>query len=218
MVITWVLLGASAALAEEGDAQLALDAMVAEAPGCVEARDTCLGLDVFVAFEEGVPVVDAAWLSAQLSETARHYEPLSVSFEVAKIAPLPETFTEIDTRKQRNRLGREAYTEGTLQVYIVKRLANVDDPGDIYGVHWRDRGNMSNTWVILSSVAWKSTLSHEIGHFFELPHSKYDISIMNKTPRADPPAKERTFHKKELRKMRKNLAEKLESGRLVPRT
>jgi len=41
-------------------------------------------------------------------------------------------------------------------------------------------------------------LAHELGHFFGLPHSKYPVSIMNKTPRDDPPHAERGFHAKEL--------------------
>lgn len=198
--------------------QAALDALADGSPTCTEERDTCVGLDVYIAFnEDGTPVVDAEWLKGHIAATHHHFEPISVSFEIASIHALPEKYTEIDTRKQRNRLGRKGYAEGTLQIYIVKRLANVDEPGDIWGVHWRDRGEMEHSWVIVSSVAWANTLSHEIGHFLSLPHSEYAISIMNKSARAEPPPGERTFHKKELKKMRKDLKSKLKSKRIVHR-
>lgn len=61
----------------------------------------------------------------------------------------------------------------------------------------------------MSTQAWEHTLAHEVGHLFGLPHSTYDISIMNKTPRDEPPYDARTFHQDELAKMKLRLRQLL---------
>ena len=48
-------------------------------------------------------------------------------------------------------------------------------------------------WIILSRIARAKVLAHELGHYFDLPHSKYPESIMNKKPRKTPPMAKRGF-------------------------
>lgn len=81
-----------------------------------------------------------------------------------------------------------------------------------YGVTWWTTDDRK--LIILLTQAWERTLAHELGHFFGLPHSKYAISIMNKTPREEPPLEERTFHEKELAKMKPPLRQLLRNKTL----
>jgi len=61
-------------------------------------------------------------------------------------------------------------------------------------------------------------LSHELGHFFGLPHSEFDISLMNKTVRLTPLVSELTFAEPEVVHMRKHRDRMLASKMLLART
>ena len=104
-------------------------------------------------------------------------------------------------------------------MFVVGRLADVDVAGDeIRGVHWRLRGDRARRWVILSKIARSLVLTHELGHFFGLPHSSHDISVMNKTPRPPPPdGAALSFAAPEFARMRKRRDRMLGDGMLVDR-
>jgi len=178
-----------------------LDAIADLAPACPSER-TCIGIHLHVVVTDGEAVQSATWVATQLEEANRHFEPVGVGFELAAVDALPDSFADIDTRDDRDRLGATRYSRGVVHVFVVRRLSNVDEEGVIRGVHWRWRKKTSARWVILSSIAPSTVLAHELGHFFGLPHSTWDVSIMNKTPRAEPPAAERTFHSAEVRVMK----------------
>ena len=89
-----------------------------------------------------------------------------------------------------------------IHVFVVGRLADVDEDGAIaYGVTWHTSDD-DRKYVIVSAQALERTLAHELGHFFGLPHSSYAISIMNKSDRAEPPVEQRTFADEEIAAMR----------------
>ena len=132
------------------------------------------------------------------------------------VEPLAAAHRDIVSRLDRDKLGRPHFSRGVVHVFVVGSLADVDGPGEIRGVHWRDRANTARRWVILSSIAGSLTLTHELGHFFSLPHSRYAGSLMNKQP-GGPPFAERRFHAKEAAKMRRAKAAMIGDGTLVPR-
>jgi hypothetical protein len=87
-------------------------------------------------------------------------------------------------------------------VFLVGPVDDVDVAGNfVFGVTWRARRS-DRKYIILSAAALERTLAHELGHVFGLPHSTYAISIMNKTPRDQPPVDERTFADEEIAAMR----------------
>ena len=142
---------------------------------------------------------------------------VEATFEIVAVDALEGDKREIVSRQDRDRLGRPHFSRGLIHVFVVGSLANVDDPGEIRGVHWRDRSNTARRWVILSSIAGAMTLTHELGHFFSLPHSRYENSLMNKRP-GGLPFSERGFHPREAQRMRRAKKTMLKDGSLKART
>jgi hypothetical protein len=136
---------------------------------------------------------------AQIEQADRHFALIDTSLEVVAADAVPASELEIDTRDERDALGHDRFTRGVVHVFVVGRLADVDIAGqEIRGVHWRERADRTHRWVILSKIAGSLVLSHELGHFFGLPHSTYDISLMNKTVRLTPIVTELTFAEPEV--------------------
>ena len=140
---------------------------------------------------------DHSWLQAQLKEAQALFAQIGVCFNYSMDLPLPKSESIMKTRTQRTRLGRTKgrLYKGKIDLFIVNKLADVDVPNtEIRGVHWRDpKDRKGKRWIILSRIARAKVLAHELGHYFDLPHSKYPESIMNKKPRNLPPMSKRGF-------------------------
>ncbi len=172
-----------------------LDDVRAVAAPCPVEVDHCFGLVVHVASAEVGLVQEPTWIADQVATANRLFAPAGIGFTIADVRALAADHATIETRADRHRLGRKRVTRGTIHVFVVGRLANVDEPGDINGVHWRSG---KQRWIILAAKAWELTLGHELGHFFGRPHSDVAASIMNTTPRTEPPRAERGFQPDEL--------------------
>ena len=198
-------------------ADTGLEAFAQKAPRCPDGVRWCFGIDLHLLVRDAGPCQTPSWVADQLQEANRHFGPAGVGFELSRVRKLSPKNAEIETRTQRDRLGRKRFRRGTIQVYLVARIANVDDPGDIRGVHWRDRAARHRRWVILSRIAPGYVLAHELGHYFGLPHSRYPISIMNKQPRSDPPFETWTFAAPELSRIRAHARRYGRAGKLARR-
>lgn len=134
---------------------------------------------VSVASESGKPVRDDAWIDAQLAEAERLFGPRGVHLKKAAQRPLDERFARLETRKDRDAL-RAELQKGVINVMIVASLRDVDDPR-LYrmGVHWSPVAKPRVHYVIVARDAWESTMAHEIGHFFGLPHSAKRNNLMS---------------------------------------
>lgn len=196
------------------NALTAAPACPSAAPGSEAPPPRCIGLRIHHAV--ALDPDTRAWLDLQLSEANRLFAPADLAFTVSELVALPDHHREVRTRQDRDALGHDRFATGTIDVYLVAYLGDVDLPGqEIRGVHWRSRRDRSRRFVIVSTISPPKVLAHELGHFFGLPHSRYPESIMNKAPRASPPYEERRFADRELERMRSRAKELLRSGALT---
>lgn len=188
-----------------------VEALAKNAPGC-ESRPTCLGLALHVAEDDKGPVAKSEWLHAQIATANRHFAKLDVGFKVISIDALPKSAMRIDDATERTSLG--TLVKGpVIHVFVTGKLDDIDLKGKTtLGVAWRAG---VTKFVILSTEGFDRVLAHELGHVFWLPHSTYEISIMNKTPREKPPWNSRRFADEEFRAMKPKIAAMLKSGALV---
>ncbi len=188
---------------------------------CPAKAKFCFGLAVHIVTSdgtrEGEPVQTPVWLHDQIAHANRLFAVISVGFEVASADTLASEVGDVQTRSDRDQLGRHVFSTGVVHVFVVKLLADVDIAGEVIrGVHWRYRPDVTKRWVILSSIASFTVMAHELGHFFGLPHSKYEVSIMNKSPR-DLPWPDRVFAKPEVEITGRRTSEMLADGSLKNR-
>jgi hypothetical protein len=161
-------------------------------PRCDPVARHCFGLHLYVAGPADAPVVGHAWLALQLREANRLFAPSGIGFEVEAVDRPAEDRTRVHDKTARDALGRERYARGTIHVFVVERLDDVDVEGEeIRGVHWRDRADRSRRWIILSGIAPQLVLAHELGHYFGLAHSRERGSVMSKAPNDPTPYLER---------------------------
>ncbi|MBL9107181.1 MAG: matrixin family metalloprotease [Myxococcales bacterium] len=187
-----------------------------DTPRCDPARAHCFGIHLHIVQTADGPVQTAEWVSEQLTHVHKHFALIDTGLEIVAVDSLSAKELDIDDRDERDALGHDRFTRGVAHVFVVGRLADVDIAGnDIQGVHWRERADRSRRWVILARRASPLVLSHELGHFFGLRHSTYDISLMNKTVR--PIAGELTFAEPEVAIMRKHRDRMLKSKMLLER-
>ncbi len=177
-----------------------LASVIATTPACDTARATCIGLRLHVPVNDAGPIAKPEWIERQVATANEHFASLDVAFQIVGVEPLPPSAERVEDREERTSFGR--LTKGrVIDVFITGHLDDIDTAGAMaFGVTWWVTGDKK--LVIVSTQAFERTLTHELGHVFGLPHSKYDISIMNKTKREQPPVEDRTFHAKELAKMK----------------
>ncbi len=182
--------------------------LASAAPRCDAARARCVELRLHIVVTDDTPVAPPELFAAQLAAANTHFAATDIAFLLAGVDALPASARDIVTRRDRNALGagKDRLGGGVIHIFLVGSLEDVDVPGEARnGVAWRKSGD-PRKYVILSSGARPLTLAHELGHVFGLPHSTYPISIMNKTPRAEPPMEQRTFAPEELPVIRKTAA------------
>lgn len=195
-----------------------LGAYIQGTPRCDPARAHCFGIHLHLVATADGPVQTVEWVREQVEQADRHFSLIDTNLEVIAVDTVPASELEIDTRDERDALGHDRFTRGVVHVFVVGRLADVDVEGqEIRGVHWRERADRTRRWVILSKIAGSLVLSHELGHFFGLPHSTHDISLMNKTVRLTPLVTELTFAEPEVLRMRKHRDRMLASKMLLQR-
>lgn len=216
LAVTALVLSAAPLAASDPAADAALSPLLAAAPKCPAGVKACVGLVVHAVVTGEKPVQSAEWLAVQLSEANRHFAPAGIGFELQRLERLPPDMAFVRTREDRDRAGRDRYSRRVIHVLLVERLLDVDQPGEIRGVHWRDRARRSHRWVFLASIAPEWVLAHELGHFFGLPHSRHPESIMNKTPRTTPDPATWSFAAAEYRRIEYRLRHMLRSKELVP--
>jgi hypothetical protein len=130
------------------------------------------------------PVVGSAWIDRITARASALFAPAGVSFTVARqvrhTAPGPDILTVAD----RHALAQHAPADGTIHVFVARRVADKDEPGAwIRGVHWRYGGTArrlrGRRYIIISGAsAADDTPAHELGHYFGLSHTKAATNLM----------------------------------------
>jgi len=141
-----------------------------------------LALSITVAREGDDPVVDDAWIDAQVRVANEIFAPTGVSFRVVERHTMDGSHARLEDRVDRHVLGRTLHP-GRIDVFLVRSLRDVDEPSRMrQGVHWRPRGEEYPPrahFVIVSSVAGPTVLAHELGHYFGNRHSPTPGNIMS---------------------------------------
>ncbi len=158
----------------------ALALLVATAARAQQAPLPTFPLALAVAVgQTGAPVVDDAWITAEIAQANAIFAPAGVSFEERSRRALDARFAQLETRADRHALGAEM-SASHVNVFVVLSLRDVDDPTQLRrGVHWRPVGMPGAHFVVVSSIAGPDVLAHELGHFFGNPHSDTPNDVMS---------------------------------------
>lgn len=135
-------------------------------------------LSVAVALRDGAPVRDDAWIDEQIADANRLYAPMGVAFRRQSAPALPERHAEVHTQGDRDGFASLA-GERRIDVFLVAALEDVDEPGRMRkGVCWTSRPDKKR-YIVLSAIAPRTVLAHELGHFFGNPHVTTEDNVMS---------------------------------------
>jgi hypothetical protein len=166
-----------------------------------------LPLTVHLAVDGENPVAEREWIDAFIERANQLYAPVDVSFKVAKTPTFETPGPEITKVAERHALAEYAEPDGSIHIFIVRRLADKKIPDKwISGVHWRYKGKnrklKGRRYIILSRQAVRvDTPAHELGHYFGLGHVKNSKSLMKPIPRDQ----DASLLKWQIRRVRKRL-------------
>jgi hypothetical protein len=188
-------------------------AMWISAPANTRASATIvLPLAFHVAQENGQPIVSEVFLRERLDRANQIFQRYGVMFvETSTPTALAARHALIATRAQRDALGSHV-EHGAIHCFVVRALIDVDEPPKPRrGVHWRSRIGLRQRYVILSSIAERDVLAHELGHYLgNRSHSDVRGNLMSYTRGDGLPFLDGT----QLVRMRARIALLLRSGAL----
>lgn len=128
--------------------------------------------------ESGQPVVPDAWIEERIDAANALFAPARIHFSLNEIRSMDASHALLEDRAARHSLAPFAQSE-VVNVFVVQALRDVDAEGFRMGVHWRGTRPRGVHYVIISATAARTTLAHELGHFFGNPHSPTPNNIMS---------------------------------------
>lgn len=136
-------------------------------------------LSIAVATADGAPAQTDAWIDDQIAETQRLYNGFGIYFTKAEVRTIDGRFASLENRRDRDALATQL-KKGYLNVFIVSSLRDVDDPKLFrMGVHWAPNGDLKRQYCIVAASARRTTMAHEIGHYFGLQHTQTADNLMS---------------------------------------
>ncbi len=154
-----------------------------------EAEIPTLPLALHVARTDGHPVVDAAWIEAEIAVAEQLFSVHGVHFKkVTERAleaqdeaspPANSPHARLESRADRDALAAELDAK-VVNVFLVDSLRDVDDTS-LYrmGMCWQNRAHVEQRYVVVAATARPSVLAHELGHYFGNPHSTVMNNLMS---------------------------------------
>ena len=164
-------------------------------------------LTIHLAVDGEETVAGSEWIDAFVERANELYAPVDVSFKVTGTPTFDSPGPEITKVAERHALAEFAEPDGSIHIFIVRRLADKSIPDKwISGVHWRYQGKnhkwRGRRYIILSRQAVRvDTPAHELGHYFGLGHVKNSKSLMKPIPRD----RDAELLKWQIRRVRKRL-------------
>ncbi|MEZ4453174.1 MAG: hypothetical protein R3B09_27175 [Nannocystaceae bacterium] len=142
-------------------------------------------LTIHIAAAGEDPVATMRRLQQAIDRANEALRPYEIEVTIREIRVMPTGFDSITRRRDRRRIAHYAPVDGSVHVFMVDTLElRSGRRGDrsVRGLHWRYRGVLRRLrlreYVVVGSDAPATTLVHEIGHLFGLPHSVSDENLM----------------------------------------
>jgi len=135
----------------------------------------------------------AAGAGSPGSSSRPHFLPADVDFAVIETRTLPAAFTTVETIRERIRLRRHLVSR-VINICLVDRILDPhpsestrraarrmgrEPSGLLAGAHILAPGHKPGTFILVSRHSSPLTLTHELGHFFWLPHHRDPANIMS---------------------------------------
>lgn len=150
------------------------------------------GLVLHVATRDGEPVAELDW-DEVLKEVSEPFAPVDVRFTVAEVRMLPEGHASLADIPARRALQRYL-VPNAINVFVVDEILDPvpseatrraaarvgrEPTGRLSGAHIPARGRRPGTYLVVNHHGGPVTMSHELGHFFGLPHHAGESNIMS---------------------------------------
>lgn len=172
-------------------ARLGLAAALALAPAVVAVAQPrpsrvalpALPVRVAIVADASGPAVGDAWLGERFSTAQELLAGSGVRVMLAGTRPLDARHADLETRADRSALAR-LLEPNVVNVFVVRVLRDVDEVGLRQGVHWHVG---RKHYVIVAATSGRTTLCHELGHFFGLSHSDVVGNVMSYDRGSRPP-------------------------------
>lgn len=166
------------AMRSAGLAAVALVVTLSGAHAASAADDVTFPISIAVALEDGKPARDDAWISSQIADANELYGPLGVRFRWTLRREIPAAHAQMHSRSDRDALA-PLVEKNVIDVFVVAALEDVDEPGRYRkGVAWTSKPD-GKRFLILSAIAPRTVLAHELGHFFGNGHSDVTDNLMS---------------------------------------
>ena len=148
------------------------------APVAAPVVDVTFPISIAVAIEDGKPARDDAWISSQIADANELYGPLGVRFRWTLRREIAAAHAQMHSRADRDALA-PLVEKNVIDVFVVAALEDVDEPGRYRkGVAWTSKPD-GKRFLILSAIAPRTVLAHELGHFFGNGHSDVADNLMS---------------------------------------